>query len=85
MIVGTALYGTTLGIILNVSRTLMTERREGTLEAVLIIPFSRFQYYSGNQLHQLLLTFLDAILAIILAAILGVSFNFSFIMTLAEF
>ena len=75
MIVGTALYGTTHGILLNVSRTLMTERREGTLEAVLVIPFSRIQYYGGNQLFQLMLTGLDVILAVILAAIIGVRFD----------
>lgn len=77
MVVGTALYGTTHGILLNVSRTLMTERREGTLEAVLMIPFARWKYYGGNQLHQLILTSLDAVLALILALILGVRFHFN--------
>ena len=85
MIVGTALYGTTHGILLNVSRTLMTERREGTLEAILMIPFSRLQYYGGNQLHQLFLTSLDLILAIFLSLILGVSFNLSLMTISAGF
>lgn len=75
VIIGTALYGTTHGILLNVSRTLMTERREGTLEAVLIIPFARWKYYGGNQLHQLMLTGLDILLAFFLASVLGVRFN----------
>ena len=81
MVIGTALYGTTHGILLNVSRTLMTERREGTLEAVLIIPFSRWQYYGGNQLHQLTLTGMDVLLAVLLASILGVEFQSNFLGT----
>jgi ABC-2 type transport system permease protein len=83
LIVGTALYGTTLGILLNVSRTLMTERREGTLESVLMIPFSRWQYYGGNQLHQLMLSVLDALLAAILGLFLGVHFQIAVTMLLA--
>lgn len=88
MIAGTALYGTTHGILLNVSRTLMTERREGTLESVLIIPFPRWQYYGGNQLHQLMLTGLDILLALIIAIPLGVHFKVSLpglIMALFQF
>ncbi|MBI9103080.1 MAG: ABC transporter permease [Spirochaetales bacterium] len=75
MVVGTALYGTTHGILLNVSRTLMTERREGTLDSILMIPFSRWQYYGGNQLNQIILTSLDIILACVLSLILGVQFD----------
>jgi ABC-2 type transport system permease protein len=78
IVIGTALYGTTHGILLNVSRTLMTERREGTLEAVLLIPFSRWKYYGGNQLHQLMLTGLDFVLAVLLASLLGVRFQYNF-------
>lgn len=83
MIVGTALFGSTQGILLNVSRTLMTERREGTLEAVLLIPFPRWQYYGGNQLHQFMLTALDVLLALILSIVLGVSLHFNLPMILA--
>lgn len=88
LVIGTALFSTTTGILLNVSRTLMTERREGTLESVLIIPFKRWQYYGGSQLHQFILTGLDAVLAIILASFLGVRFNlnlFSFILGSTQF
>ena len=84
MIVGTALYGTTHGILLNVSRTLMTERREGTLEAVLIIPFSRWVYYGGNQLYQLILTAFDTLLAIVLASVLGINFHVNLLNTAAS-
>lgn len=75
MVVGTALYSTTHGILLNVARTLMTERREGTLESVLLIPFQRWKYYSGNQLHQLMVSSLDLILALIIGTMLGVKLN----------
>lgn len=75
IVVGTALFSTTTGIFLNVSRTLMTERREGTLESVLMIPFQRWQYYGGNQLHQLLLSGVDLIIALAIGAILGIEFN----------
>ncbi len=81
MVIGTALYGTTHGILLNVSRTLMTERREGTLESVLIIPFPRWQYYGGNQLHQLFLSGMDVLLAVLLAISLGVGFQFNLVGT----
>lgn len=77
IVIGTALYGTTHGILLNVSRTLMTERREGTLEAVLLIPFSRWQFYGGNQLFQFMLTGLDFMLAFFMAALLGVRFHYN--------
>jgi len=75
LIIGTALYGSTSGILLNVSRTLMTERREGTLESVLLAPFLRWQYYGGNQLHQLFLSGIDLLLASILGMFLKVHFH----------
>ena len=83
VVVGTALYGTTHGILLNVSRYLMAERREGTLEAVLIISFSRLSYYFGNQLHQLMLSVLDALMAIVISVMIGVTFKVSSVMLLA--
>ena len=75
MVVGTALYGTTHGILLNVSRTLMTERREGTLESVLMIPFPRWQYYGGAQLYQFVITGFDVLLAVIIGKIIGLRFD----------
>lgn len=75
MVVGTALFGTTHGILLNVSRVFMTERREGTLETLLIIPFKRWKYFGGTQLHQLMLTGLDVIFAWLIALLLGVTFK----------
>lgn len=79
MIVGTALFSTTQGILLNVSRTLMTERREGTLESVLIIPFKRWKYYGGNQLHQLTVSFIDIIIALSIGLLLGVKIDINII------
>ncbi len=75
IIIGSALYGTTQGILLNVSRTLMTERREGTLECILIIPFKRQQYYIGNQLHQLSLSIIDFMIASVISAFAGIGYN----------
>lgn len=83
MIVGTGLYGTTHGILLNVSRVFMTERREGTLESVLMAPFPRWQYLSGCQLHQLMLTAFDVLIAVLLAGVLGIRFEVNIIYTIA--
>ncbi len=75
IIIGSALYGTTQGILLNVSRTLMTERREGTLECILIIPFQRCKYYMGNQLHQLSLSLIDFLIAAVISALAGIAYK----------
>ena len=53
----------------------MTDKREGILESILLIPFSRLQYYGGNQLHQLMLTGLDVLAGGLIALVIGVEFQ----------
>ncbi|MEW6229248.1 MAG: ABC transporter permease [Bacillota bacterium] len=79
VIIGTAMYSFTHSIFLNVGRTLMTERREGTLEAVLLAPFSRLRYYAGSLLAQLLLVMVDLAALLALGRLLGVTFSFHLI------
>jgi ABC-2 type transport system permease protein len=72
IIIGAALYSITMSIFLNVSRILMTELREGTIEAVFIAPFQRWRYYSGSQLAQMFLTAFDTFLCIVFAMFLRI-------------
>lgn len=72
LIIGTAMYSFTLSIFLNVSRTLMTERREGTLEAVLLAPFFRLKYYFGSLLAQMILVSIDFSALLLVSLLLGV-------------
>ncbi len=76
VLVGTAMYSFTHSIFLNVGRTLMTERREGTLEAILLAPFARPYYYAGSLLAQLILVSVDLAALLLLGRLLGVTFSF---------
>ncbi len=52
VIIGSLSYALVVRTLLNVSRSLITELREGTLESLLIAPFSRMGYFVGNMLQQ---------------------------------
>ena len=60
---------------LNVSRSLITELREGTLESLMIAPFKRGEYFIGNMLHQTKTTTLEILVSVIIAIPFGLSFK----------
>lgn len=47
VILGGSILSFSIGILLGVSRGLITERREGTLESLLLAPSRRFSYFAG--------------------------------------
>ena len=70
-IVGSLLYLFVVRTCLNVSRRLITELREGTLESLMLAPFKRTSYFVGNMLLQTVMTFLETAIA----AMIGVFFG----------
>jgi ABC-2 type transport system permease protein len=87
VIVGTALYLFAVRTCLNVSRSLITELREGTLDSLMIAPFNRVQYFCGNMLQQTITTSLEIMVMIIISLFFGADFSqinlFSFILGFA--
>ncbi len=77
IVVGAALYAVSMSIFLNVSRILMTELRQGTIESVFLAPFPRWQFYLGAHGAQILLTSFDLFLAFAIGGIMGIRFEFS--------
>lgn len=80
VIVGSAVYLYVVRTCLNVSRSLITELRTGTLESIMIAPFSRIQYFTGNMLQQVCTTSLEITVTILLSIPFGLKFpNFNLV------
>lgn len=75
VIIGTAMYLFVVRTCLNVSRSLITELREGTLESIMIAPFRRVQYFVGNMLQQTITTSMEIIVTILIALPFGINFS----------
>ena len=60
---------------LNVSRSLITELRQGTLESLMLAPFKRGEYFIGNMIHQTVTTTLEILVSVIIAIPFGLSFK----------
>lgn len=75
VIVGTALYLFVVRTCLNVSRSLITELREGTLESLMIAPFNRVQYFLGNMLQQTITTSGEILVMLIISLFFGADFS----------
>lgn len=86
VITGSAVYIYVVRTCLNVSRSLITELRTGTLESIMISPFSRLQYFIGNMLQQVITTSGEVIISIIISLPFGLKFpNFNIISFAASF
>lgn len=86
VIVGTAVYLYVVRTCLNVSRSLITELRTGTLESIMIAPFNRIQYFIGSMLQQTITTSGEIVIAIVISVPFGLSFpNFNLLSFLASF
>ncbi|MBY9081990.1 ABC transporter permease [Paenibacillus sp. HN-1] len=70
-IIGGALSLLSISMMMNVSRALITEWREGTLETVLLSPSSRFGYFAGTAVQQLYRCMLELTAALIVGVIAG--------------
>lgn len=79
-VLGSGMYILSVAIIMNISRSLMLENWEGTLEPFLISPASRLGYFLGNLFEQLSRSILEFITVLIIGLVLGANFsNISFL------
>lgn len=70
-VIGGLLSTLSVSMMMNVSRALITEHREGTLEVVLLAPAGRSGYFLGTAVQQLWRIGMEAIPVVILGALLG--------------
>lgn len=86
VIVGSLAYALVVRTLLNVSRSLITELREGTLESLLIAPFSRLGYFVGNMLQQTVTSLGELCLSMVICMIFGLNLveinGFTFLISL---
>ncbi len=75
VIVGSLTYVFVVRTCLNVSRSLITELREGTLESLMLAPFRRVEYFLGNMMVQTVTTSVEVLVAIIIAIPFGLRLN----------
>jgi len=75
VIVGSLAYTLVVKTLLNVSRSLITELREGTLESLLIAPFSRLGYFSGTMLHHTVMAMGEMAFSIAICALFGLNIS----------
>jgi ABC-2 type transport system permease protein len=75
IMVGSLTYIFMVRTCLNVSRSLITELREGTLEALMLAPFKRTEYFLGNMIVQTVTTSMEIMISLIIAIPFGIKFN----------
>jgi ABC-2 type transport system permease protein len=71
VIIGGLLSTISVSMMMNVSRSLITEWREGTLEVLLLSPSKRTGYFIGVAIQQLYRVIMEMIPAILIAILLG--------------
>ncbi|WP_313370437.1 ABC transporter permease [Sedimentibacter sp.] len=75
VVVGSLTYLFVVRTCLNVSRSLITELREGTLESLMLAPFRRTEYFLGNMLVQTVTTSMEIIVSLIIAIPFGIDLS----------
>lgn len=75
VIIGSLGYALAVRTLLNVSRSLITELREGTLESLLIAPFSRIGYFVGNMLQQTVTSLGEVFLSMLMTLLFGLKLS----------
>lgn len=73
IIVGSLSYTLLVRTMLNVSRSLITELREGTLESLMLAPFSRVGYFIGNMLQQTVMIMGELCVSILICIPFGIN------------
>ena len=71
VIVGSCTYLFVVRTCLNVSRTLVTELREGTLDSLMLAPFHRSAYFLGNMALQTATTSLELLISVLIGLFFG--------------
>lgn len=72
-ILGGAFYAFAVSTLMNVSRSLITELREGTLEALLLTPSPRRGYFLGNVAQQVMRTVFEFSVIVLVGALFGLT------------
>lgn len=75
VIIGNCMHLLMVRTLLNVSRSLITELREGTLESLMLAPFRRVQYFLGNMLQQTVTTSGEVAVMLLVCLPFGVRFS----------
>ena len=75
LILGALAYRFVVRMMLSVSRSLISERREGTLESLLIAPTSQFAYFAGVSAHALVSVGLETIVLVVLVTPFGLDLS----------
>lgn len=75
IILGGGIYLFVVGTFLNVSRSLITEMRTGTIESLMITPFSRIGYFIGNMLQQTITTSIEFFIAVLISIPFGINLS----------
>ncbi|WP_459481529.1 ABC transporter permease [Clostridium saccharoperbutylacetonicum] len=75
VILGSLTYIYVVRTCLNVSRSLITELREGTLESLMLAPFKRGEYFIGNMLQQTVATTFEVSVSLIIAIPFGLNLS----------
>ncbi|WP_273322955.1 ABC transporter permease [Vallitalea guaymasensis] len=87
ILVGVLVYSFTVSTLLNVSRSLITEKRIGTLESVMLAPYNRGLYFLAYMVAQTIHTFGELVFAIPILIVFKVKFAYfdllSFIIVLS--
>lgn len=76
ILVGVLVYTFTVSTLLNVSRSLITEKRLGTLESVMLAPYNRGFYFLAYMLAQTLHTFGELVVAVPIILLFRVQFAY---------
>jgi ABC-2 type transport system permease protein len=74
-IVGSLVYMFVVRTCLNVSRRLITELREGTLESLMLAPFKRTSYFVGNMILQTIMTLGETAIAMVIGVFFGLKIH----------
>lgn len=75
VIVGNSMYLFMVRTCHNVSRSLITELRTGTLESLMLAPFHRVQYFVGNMLQQTVTTSGEILIMVLVCLPFGLRFS----------
>lgn len=75
VILGSLIYMFVVRTFLNVSRSFITEMREGTIDSLLIAPLNHIGYLCGNMLEQIITTTMEVLAALIISLPFGLKFQ----------
>lgn len=84
-IIGGLLSTISVSMMMNVSRALITEWREGTIEVLLLSPASRTEYFIGTVIQQLFRLAIELVPALIIAFFLGLKLTYLDVSTILGF